>query len=254
MAHHGRCGAFEGPSGRDLRCGSFFAVLRAGRSGFTLLEIAVTLVIIAILTAIGFSSLKSFVPRYRLIQASKELQEDLMNLRMTAIDSNRETRLLLTGADEDWAVVTTDSSGSWELQAGNRPLLSNRWDTFPLDLEGDGTDDAQGEGAVDISRGGLRSRRGVSLVPWATIEGPGNSNDDSIVFSPRGWVTNPADDFDEDGYITLTLVNKIGLAEGVDDHVKVQVSRAGMVRLQSSLGHDLGGGSAGTGTATTEGT
>lgn len=239
---------------RRVRDGSFLALFRAGRSGFTLLEIATALVIISILTAIGFTTLKSFIPRYRLIQASKELQEDLMSLRMTAIDQNSETRLLLTGADDEWAVAGEPSMGSWELQGGNRPLLSNRWDTFPLDLQGDGSDDAQGEGLVDISRGGIRSRRGVSLVPWDAIIGPGSGNDDSIVFSPRGWVTNPADDFDEDGYITLILVNKIGLAEGVDDHVQVRVSRAGMVRLQSSLGHDLGGGAAGTGSASTEGT
>ena len=249
----GRSTSFIGVGAQGARTGSVLAPFRAGRSGFTLLEIATALVIISILTAIGFSTLKSFIPRYRLIQASKELQEDLMSLRMSAIDQNSETRLLLTGADDDWSTAGAPSMGSWELQGGNRPLLSNRWDTYPLDLEGDGTDDAQGEGLVDIARGGIRSRRGVSLVPWGTLSGPGSGNDDSVVFSPRGWVTNPADDFDEDGYITLTLVNKIGLAEGVDDHVQVRISRAGMVRLQSSLGHDLGGGAAGTGSASTDG-
>ncbi len=66
------------------------------------------------------------------------------------------------------------------------------------------------------------------------------------MFSPKGWVTNPPGDFSTDGYIELTLVNKAALVDGIDDSVTLHISRAGMVRVESSLASGFEGSDAGT--------
>ena len=103
-------------------------------------------------------------------------------------------------------------------------------------MELDGSDDQVARGQVDLSGQGADGISGVSLKPWGQLSGPGSRNLDSIVFSPRGYVINPATDFDSDGYITLTLINKQATAYGLDDSVDIRIARSGMVRMESSLG------------------
>jgi len=192
--------------------------------------------LITVLAAIGYGSLHSMMPRYRMIQTAKELRADLMALRMTAIENNRQARLLLVDADSDWQDPGSPNVGKWKLQLGNKSLRSSSWDTFPQDADIDGTDDSSARGTVEISKGGEDEMKSVSMAPWDTLLGPGLNNSDAIVFGPRGHVINPATDFGEDGTITLTLVNKRALLDGSDDTVSLKVARSGMIRMVSSIG------------------
>lgn len=207
----------------------------SSRKGFTLIEFGACVVLITILAAIGYQSFRNSMPRYRMIQTAKELRADLMALRMTAIETNRQSRILLVDSDPDWAVAGTSNAGHWKLQLGNKNLRSSSWDTFPADADEDGTDDFTKRGDIDISRGGSRATQTVSMAPWDSLAGPGINNSDAIVFGPRGHVINPASDFGDDGTITLTLVNKRALLDGTEDTVSLKISRSGMVRMVSSI-------------------
>ena len=57
------------------------------------------------------------------------------------------------------------------------------------------------------------------------------NNRDSIIFSPRGWLRNPSVDFNTNGYMEFHFHNQEAGRIGVFDVVKVQISRAGMIRL-----------------------
>lgn len=202
------------------------------------------LAVLAVMAAIGWSSMRGQLPRFRTVQASKQLKADLIDMRELAVRTNRETRLRLveSGGDctsgEDWG-------GIWELQIGNASRGSDRWDTLPEDALEDGSDDDVTEGTISISKGGSRETPDACLEPWGTIRGPGDgANQDSIVFSPRGWVRNPASDFGSSGYIVLRLVNVAGSRGDSPDELSVLVSRAGMIRLSSSRGDE--GGAVGT--------
>ncbi len=221
------------------------------RAGVTIIEITMVLVLLAVLAGITHGSLKELLPRYRMVQTAKDLRNDIHALRYTAIEQSKEARVLLVTSDPDWSVPGPDSAGEWWLQVGNKGLRSNVWDTLPADMEFDGTDDSTDRGTVSIGRGGQDNALGVSLKPWDALSGPGTSNLDAIVFSPRGYVINPASDFDADGYITLTLVNKN--AAGIDDSVALRIARSGMVRLESSLGIDEMGSGAGVAQTTERG-
>ncbi len=205
-----------------------------------MVELAIVVAIIGVVAAIGYGSIRNLLPRYRMIQVSKQLKNDLSGLRVLAIEQNRETRLRLDQADTSWSDPAAPQAGRWHLQVGDRHLNSRNWDTLPVDAT-DGLDVLTGEGTIDLAEGGSRESRGVSLVPWGAFKGPGANNINTIVFSPKGWVTNPAGDFSTDGYIELTLVNKFALVEGIDDSVTLHISRAGMVRVESSLTDDTAG-------------
>jgi prepilin-type N-terminal cleavage/methylation domain-containing protein len=213
-------------------------VRKAQRMGFTLIEVCAVLALIAVLAALGYQNLNKMMPRYRMMQTAKELRADLMGLRMSAIQNNRQTRLLLVDSDGDWESPGSANVGHWKLQIGNKSLRSNSWDTFPQDADQDGTDDATQKGNVEISAGGQDQVRSVSLAPWEVLLGPGLNNADAIVFGPRGHVINPATDFGVDGTITLTLVNKQALLDGGEDTVALKIARTGLVRLQTSIGSE----------------
>ena len=209
---------------------------------FTLLEIAVVIGVIALLSALGIATMQGSMPRYRMVNASKQLKGDLMELRMTAIEQNRQTRLVLGSGDADYLDPASASQGSWTLEVGNRSRNSTRW--RPTGESGS---------EVNIAKDGNRPFPDVSLMPWGSFAGPGRNNTDAIVFSPRGWVENPAEDFQSSGYIVLTLVNKEARAKGINDFIEVRVARSGLVDLEAALGRDPDGGPAGIGGATTSG-
>lgn len=221
------------------------------RKGFSLVELAMVVALIAVMAGLTHGSVKELLPRYRMVQTAKQLRNDIHALRYTAIEQNKETRVRLVSSDVDWAVAGPDSIGEWWLQVGNKGLRSKHWDTLPEDMQEDGSDDVTERGRVNIGNGGEDNALGVSLKPWGTLVGPGSLNRDSIVFSPRGYVINPASDFDSDGYITLTLVNKNAI--GIEDSVALRIARSGMVRLESSLGAEEMGSSAGVDQVTERG-
>ncbi len=171
-----------------------------------------------------------------MIGVSKMLYNDIVTLRTLAIDSNRETRLLLVEGDAE--LDPSDAQhGAWRLQIGDKSSGSSEWDTLPADIDGVVS---ESEGIRSLERDGENETPGVSLAMWSELE------DDSIVLTPRGWVGNPADDF-ENGYITLSVVNKRALADGVDERASLRIARTGFVRLELGQRSELPEGTVGSG-------
>ena len=193
--------------------------------------------IFAVLAIIGWSTVDHQLPRYRLVKAARTLEGDIVKLRAMAIQSNRETRIHLDSADESPSDPTS-WGGAWTLALGDASLNATDWDVLPPDTQMDGTDDRQTEGRVDLGPDGNHAASGVGLAPWGGLTGPAVGNSDSIVFTPRGWVANPASDFDADGYITIRLINKPALKKGVHDEVHLRIARSGYVRMESTLGDE----------------
>ena len=205
------------------------------RRGYTLLELAVVFAILGVVTMIGWSSMGSFFPRYQTNQTAKQLKSDLFLLRKMAVESNRETRLrfLQHGGD---CTGSSNGGGAWELAIGNKSIGSTAWDLLPEDSLVDLTDDDQSLGTREIDRNNNSSAKNVCLQEWDTIQGPslnGSNNNDSIVFSPRGWLRNPSSDFSSNGFIETVVHNLQAMRDNLEYKITLQIASSGMVRVYS---------------------
>lgn len=198
--------------------------------------------IVGVLAGMGWSTIQPEVDRFRMLKAARMLHADLQSLRATAIATNRETRIVFTDAD-DALDPAADQAGAWLLQAGDRSTASVVWDTLPID---GGEDSSEGERT--LAPGGNDEAPHVSLARWPALAGPGTDNADAIVFSPRGWITNPPADF-ADGYLALRIVNKRALGRGATEEVTLRVSRGGLTRLEVGASTTLPATAVGSGEA-----
>lgn len=209
-------------------CSRTILAYKSQQKGFTLLEMAIVIAIVVLLSAIAYYSAQDSIARYRLMHVSRLLQADIQMLRALAINTSRQTRLKLVAADT--AMDPEEPQvGEWLLQVGNRSERSNEWDTLPLNVGTEVNDDA---GERSLSEGGSEESPWISLESWHPLVGPGLINADAIVFSPRGWLENPPGDF-VNGYIPLVLVNKRAALNGTsEERVTLKVSRAGLARME----------------------
>ena len=195
------------------------------RRAFTMLELVAVISIMSVVVALGIGLMRDQVPRFRSVQVAKDLRQDVTALRTTAIERGVETRLLLETGDSSANDPETPNAGAWRLQVGNAAMASTVW----TDLN------ESGRASVSIEKGANHYAKGVSLADWEELSGPWSGNDSAIVFSPRGWVQNPGGDFGTDGYITLSVVNKVAWKNGVDDRIDLKVARSGSVTMVNSL-------------------
>ena len=207
-------------------------VMKRRRGGFTLVEVIVAVAILIILAAIGWGTMQTYLPRFRLIRVAKQFRGDLSTMREIAVQGNRESKLELLNHAGDCSDVAS-WGGAWQKSLGNKVFGSNRWDLLPEDSRVDGTDDDQSKSLVDFTLESSERGYDVCFRDWGYLQGPslGGNNSDSIVFSPRGWLRNPASDFNSRGYMEFMFVNQEANRKGAIDAIKVQLSRSGMIRL-----------------------
>lgn len=154
-------------------------------SGFTLVELMITLVVLAILLGIGVPNLRSFVQNSRVTTQSNEIIGDLATARSEAIKRNRSVALCRSTNPTAAAPSCATGSGGWE----------SGWIMFQ-DSDSDGTFSATSSPADILLRahdpipGGITVRAGS-----AAISG-------SVVFMPSGMTnltpptgTDPAHHF-----------------------------------------------------------
>ena len=91
-------------------------VRRARQGGFTLVELMVTITILAILAAVAVPNLTSFIVNSQLRGAISTLQSDAMNARAEAIKSAKTVVLrpvvAATGWTSGWQMVVLDNAGN----------------------------------------------------------------------------------------------------------------------------------------------
>ncbi len=200
------------------------------RKAFTLIELLIVVAVIGIISAVGYTQASVLLPRYRTYQAARDFAANVQLLRQHAATDGIEYRVALVSYDEDFLTYNGGNGGIYYLQAGNRDKESTRWEYLPTDALNDGSDDATGDGTVDLSV----TNPDASMAPWSALSGPrysGTPNNDCIVISPRGWLVNPNSDFDGSGYIVVEFINKEALRREIYEVYQVKIARSGMVRV-----------------------
>jgi len=208
---------------------------RRSSKGFTLLEIAVVVAVIGILAGLAVASGEALVPNVRTRSAAQAFAKNVDKMRMIALRNNRETRICMDTYDASPGTIASANKGKYIMYVGNKSANSDAWDKMPGDLYDNDNDDDATEAIVDIGKGGLEFIPKVSIGDWGSdIGGPYYGNSDCIVFSPRGWVVNPPDDFNAQGFIEITFVNKVARHEGLNHDYIVMIARSGMTRLDNA--------------------
>ena len=208
---------------------------RNSNKGFTLLEIAVVVMVVGILASLAVISGESLMPNVRTRSAAKQFAKYVDHLRMTALRNNRETRICMDSYDSAPATLSSANKGQYTLYIGDKSLNSASWDTLPGDFYDNNVDDDSTTGVIDISKTGKHFAAKVSIADWGSdIGGPYTGNSNCIVFSPRGWVLNPASDFNSMGFIEITFVNKVARSNGLNHDYIVMISRTGFTRIDNA--------------------
>ena len=223
IARLGKDFPVQGPGGTEgvrFSTGTNFARMRRAH---TLVELAVALAIVSVVASIGWGVLDDRIATQRMLGVARMMSGDLAMLRTTAIDHDRETRIVFIEADHDLDPEDAQH-GAWRLQVGNKATGSDEWDTLPADVGGV-VDESEGVRSLEV--GGENEAKGISLADWTNLD------DDAIVFTPRGWVGNPSDNF-TNGYITLQVVNKRTLGGTGEQRATLRIARSGLVRVEVS--------------------
>ncbi len=204
---------------------------------FTMIELAIVVAIIGILSALAGWQVQAMVPKFRSKAAAQEFAKHIDLCRHLAVRSNRECKVSLLAWDSNPASIATTNYGKYSVSLGNASLNSTTWDILPEDTYTDSSDDDQTLGIIDLGQNGQQKANKVSIrYTSGDIGGPRTGLTDSLVFSPRGHLLNPTTDFSATGYIEVEFVNKYALSEGLNDVFVVMVSRMGMTRLDNQIG------------------
>ena len=121
------------------RSHSFFS--KKSRRGFTLLEIAIVVAVIGILSALAVINGESLLPDVRTKEAAREFAKYVDYMRMTALRNNRETRICMDTYDSSPASLSSANQGKYILYVGNKSTNSSSWDLMPGDLYDNSADD-----------------------------------------------------------------------------------------------------------------
>jgi type IV fimbrial biogenesis protein FimT len=101
-------------------------------TGYTLIELMVTIAIVAILASIAIPNFFSYLPKHRLKNAALEIQSTIQKARMEAIKGNTAVVLTFDPGSDSYLVFLDNgagaNAGNGVQDAGERTLRSGQMD------------------------------------------------------------------------------------------------------------------------------
>jgi len=101
------------PVAHDILDKTSLTMVMKKDSGFTLIELMITLIVAAILLTVGVPSLKTFIQNGKIIEARDSLRNALFVARSSAI-SDKKTACVCPTANANDAVPACKADGNWE--------------------------------------------------------------------------------------------------------------------------------------------
>ena len=151
-------------------------------SGFTLIEVVMTMVILAILAAVAIPGFAAWLPNYRLKAAARDLVSNLQLAKMGAVKQNKTWAVIFDpGVTPGRYFICSDDSGDgWDgpLAMGGNDVVEKE---VGFASYGNGIDFGHGNATTNATSGG-------GAFPGDNISY--STPDNVAVFNPKGTIGN----------------------------------------------------------------
>ena len=120
------------------------------KHGFTLIEVLVALIVLGILTAIAIPGFSTWLPKYRLKSASRDLYSNMQLAKMGAIKANADWAIVFDAGSNSYKICSDDGDGDWTTTGNNTIERTVDLADYKAGVSyghGNATDDIPGGGA-----------------------------------------------------------------------------------------------------------
>jgi len=161
-------------------------------SGFTLVEMVIVMVIIAIGAAIAIPNLISWLPNYRLRSATQDLFNNIQLAKLTAIKQNTNCAVTFP-ADGSGYTVFVDADDDFNHDSGEEIKPTVLWAQYNGDVSvtGNTFDASTGQPTFAFQPSGLTTDNGGGFANGTVSLDNTNGRNTSVVVSQAGHIRIP---------------------------------------------------------------
>ena len=142
------------------------------KSGFTAIELMVTIVILAVMTMIAIPAFMSWMPGMRLNGAARQIMGDLMAARMNAVKQNNEFKIFFNSPAANQYQILDDNDNDGIADGGEAITTKNIQDNYN-DVTFSATSDP------------IFFPRGNAVGTTVTVTNPSGSKDVKVAITGR---------------------------------------------------------------------
>jgi prepilin-type N-terminal cleavage/methylation domain-containing protein len=168
--------------------------------GFTLIELMVTIIVLCVLLGLAIPGFSSWLPKYRLRGAARDIHSNLQYAKMTAVKDRTRCGVLFDVAGSRYQVVRSGPNRAFESTSGSVLGDDIVLKTVNFSEYGSG---------VGYGHGSATSAIGSGFDNNVTFP------DDGVVFDSRGMILSPSGAASVGGYVYLQNNKNSTYAVGV---------------------------------------